>query len=231
MEFLWTAFLIGLLGSFHCVGMCGPIAMALPAGFGSKATLIFSRVLYNAGRIVSYSIMGLLFGMFGKAFVFAGLQQWLSIAAGIVLLILAFYAFNLEGRLLQFKAFSRINHFVKKSLSKLLKINSQSSLLLIGVLNGFLPCGFVYIGLVGATATGSPSYGMLYMAFFGLGTFPLMLGVSILGSVISMKTRRTIKTASPYVLALFAILFIMRGLNLGIPYISPIMNNSTVSCH
>lgn len=231
-EYLWTAFVIGLAGSFHCVGMCGPIALALPANFNYRIHIVFSRILYNLGRVLTYTALGALFGVFGKAIALAGVQQALSIALGVVLLLVAFFSMNLESNFISFPFLTRFNIFIKNNLGKLLKVNSQSSLLMIGVLNGFLPCGFVYLGLVGAITTGTVVNGALYMMLFGLGTFPLMFATSMLGSIISIRVRNVFRKLTPAFFILFACLFIVRGMNLGIPYISPKINSiQSVRCH
>jgi len=232
-EYLWTAFVIGLAGSFHCVGMCGPIALALPGNFNTRVSLVASRVLYNLGRIFTYTLLGAILGTFGKAIALAGFQQAISIGLGVLLLLIAFFSINPENSFISIPLLNKFNHYIKLNLGKLLKVNSQSSLFTIGVLNGFLPCGFVYIGLAGAVTTGTVLNGALYMTLFGLGTFPLMLATSLLGSVISVKTRNVFKTLTPAFFILFACLFIVRGLNLGIPYLSPRVNvaDTEVTCH
>lgn len=231
-DYLWTAFIIGLAGSFHCVGMCGPIALALPGNFSSRVRVVFSRVLYNLGRIFTYSLLGAVLGTFGKAIALAGFQQTISILVGALLLFIAFFSINLESGFISIPFLNRFNSYVKMNMGKLLKVNSQSSLFTIGVLNGFLPCGFVYLGLGGAITTGGVFNGALYMTLFGLGTFPLMFATSLLGSVISMKARNAFKKLTPLFFILFACLFIARGMNLGIPYLSPKINSEgKVKCH
>lgn len=233
-EYLWTAFIIGLAGSFHCVGMCGPIALALPTNFNSGFQITFSRILYNLGRIFTYAMLGAVFGLFGKAFALAGFQQAISIALGVLLLAMALFSINLESNFITIPFFVKFNGFIKSKLGKLLKVNKQSSLFFIGALNGFLPCGFVYVGLVGAITTGTVINGALYMALFGLGTFPLMFATSMLGSILSIKTRNLFRKLTPAMFILFACLFIIRGLNLGIPYLSPQINTTDVGaakCH
>lgn len=229
-----TAFVIGLAGSFHCVGMCGPIALALPGKFSTRFSIVFSRAFYNFGRIFTYSVLGAVFGLFGKAFALAGFQQAVSIMLGILLLIAALFSVNMESNFLKIPALYRFNSFIKSRLGRLLKINKHSSLFLIGVFNGFLPCGFVYLALAGAITTGTPADGALYMALFGLGTFPLMFATSMLGGILSIKTRSLFRKLAPAMFILFSCLFILRGLNLGIPYLSPHLNSTeinAVKCH
>ncbi len=231
MELL-TALTIGFLGSFHCIGMCGPIAVALPVPKSSNIVFFSGRVLYNFGRLISYGIMGLAFGFLGKGFVAWGYQQSLSIALGVIIIILLVIPAKYKNKFLGMNIIMKVTEPLKRSIGKLFKRTSLPSFLLIGFLNGFLPCGFVYIGLAGAAATGSPVTGMLFMVLFGLGTVPAMLAVSLFGKLISLNVRKKISRAIPVLAFMLALIFILRGLNLGIPYLSPkMMGNKTMMMH
>ncbi len=230
MELL-TALTIGLLGSLHCIGMCGPIALALPVPKSSNLIFFSGRILYNSGRIISYALLGLLFGFLGKGFVAWGYQQSLSIALGVIILILLFIPVKYKNKFLGMNIILKITEPLKKMIGNLFKRDSLPSFLLIGFLNGFLPCGFVYIGLAGATATGSPVTGMLFMILFGLGTFPAMLAVSLFGKLINLNIRRKISKAVPVFAFILAVIFILRGMNLGIPYLSPKMMGTKTMMH
>jgi sulfite exporter TauE/SafE len=231
MELL-TALTIGFLGSFHCIGMCGPIAVALPVPRSSNIVFFSGRVLYNFGRLISYGIMGLLFGFLGKGFVAWGYQQSLSIALGVIIIILLVIPAKYKNKFLGMNIILKITEPLKRSIGKLFKRTSLPSFLLIGFLNGFLPCGFVYIGLAGAAATGAPVTGMLFMVLFGLGTVPAMLAVSLFGKLISLNVRKKISRAIPVLAFMLALIFILRGLNLGIPYLSPkMMGTKTMMMH
>lgn len=214
---LWSAFTVGILGSLHCVGMCGPIAMALPYQKQSKLALITSTSLYNIGRIVTYSLLGLFIGIIGKGAYVAGLQQALSIGAGILLLIIAIFAIEVESKLLSLKFIHRFYGKLQKLLRRFLTKNGYGALFVTGLLNGLLPCGLVYFALVGALTSGSIINSIAYMALFGLGTFPLMLTASLAGNFISIKLRNRIKKLYPILLVIFAVLLIMRGLNFDVP--------------
>jgi uncharacterized protein len=231
MELL-TALTIGFLGSFHCIGMCGPIALALPVPNSTNIIFFTGRVLYNSGRLISYGLMGLLFGFLGKGFAAWGYQQSLSIALGVIIIVLLFIPAKYKNKFLGMNIIIKITEPLKRSIGNLFKRNSLPSFLLIGFLNGFLPCGFVYIGLAGATATGSPVTGMLFMILFGLGTFPAMLTVSLFGKLINLNVRRKISKAVPVFAFMLAVIFILRGMNLGIPYLSPkIMGHHPMPVH
>lgn len=227
---LITALTIGFLGSFHCIGMCGPIALALPVA-GSSIIYYAGRVLYNAGRLAAYGLMGLLFGLLGKGFVVWGYQQSLSIALGVIILVLLFIPAKYKNKFLGINIILKVTGLLKKSIGSLFKRSSLPSFLLIGFLNGFLPCGFVYIGLAGASAAGSPVTGMLFMVLFGLGTVPAMFAVSLFGKLINLNLRRKISRAVPVLAFMLALIFILRGMNLGIPYLSPKMMGTNSTMH
>lgn len=220
---IWTAFLIGFIGSFHCIGMCGPIALSLPYQDVSKSKTAANVLLYNGGRVLTYSFIGLIFGLIGQGIALAGFQQWLSIGLGVLMLLAAFSVINFEKQLVKIPFLDNGFKKVRFYLSRLLAQKSQKkrTLFLVGVLNGFLPCGLVYLAIVGAIGTGSILGGSLYMAIFGIGTVPMMLSVALVGNLVSLKFRKNIQKIIPYMLGIMAVLFILRGMNLGIPYISP----------
>jgi uncharacterized protein len=218
---IWGGLVIGFLGSFHCVGMCGPIALALPIGKASNLQLVVSRILYNLGRIVTYSFFGAIFGLFGKGIAFAGLQRYASIVLGITILSYYLMPSKFKGKLSITKPYLMASNFVKKSFSKLTKTGSYQSLFLFGIINGFLPCGFVYVALAGAITTGDFISGAAFMALFGLGTTPIMLATSLVGKFVTGGIRSKINKLIPVFAIILAIIFILRGLSLGIPFLSP----------
>lgn len=237
MEIL-AGFLLGFLGSFHCAAMCGPIAISLPSSNKSKLNFLLERFSYNIGRVITYSLFGMIFGFFGERIFMAGFQQLISVIIGIVIL---FYLVKPLLKQNSSNLFSIQNSgssfsFFKNIFAKFYSKNSKLSLLGIGILNGFLPCGFVYIALSGAVAMRSPMNGALFMMFFGIGTLPLMLGISMSKSFVSLQLRRKINKLSPAIALIFALIFIIRGLNLGIPYLSPKLeptqkSTEQVICH
>lgn len=223
---LLEGFLIGLLGSLHCIGMCGPIALLIPTS--KNPILKFTQIItYNLGRVLTYSLFGLVFGLLGESFRLAKIQQYTSMGIGVVLIItvlLSFTAKDPSHRLnkLTMKLFNP----VKKRLGKLLGAE-RKNLLLIGVLNGFLPCGLIYFALAGALTATSIQNSVLFMALFGLGTIPAMLFFMYFKSFINAKIN--IKRVVPYMLLIMGFLLVLRGMNLGIPYISPVMNQTEES--
>jgi uncharacterized protein len=170
----YTALLLGLLGSFHCVGMCGPIAFMLPVSRDNKVKKVFQIFLYHAGRLLAYSIIGLAFGLIGKSLNLFGFQQQLSIFIGalmilvILLPLLGVHKLNFSGPLTMFIG------KIKSSMGAAFKKKTADTFLSIGFLNGFLPCGLVYMAVFGAVATGDIFSGSIYMLMFGIGTIPLM---------------------------------------------------------
>lgn len=219
-----AALALGLLGSVHCLGMCGPLALALPPAGRTRLAYLSGRIFYNSGRIITYAAMGVLFGLAGKVLFMAGLQRALSILAGVVILagVLAVKVF--PAALSPSHVVARALARVKGHWSRLLGQRTLGSMFVIGLLNGLLPCGLVYAALAGAAATGSGLKGALFMTLFGLGTFPAMLAVALAGKMVSLGFRKFLQPLVPASLCLLACLFILRGLNLGIPYISPRLN-------
>ncbi|NJN27245.1 MAG: sulfite exporter TauE/SafE family protein [Cyclobacteriaceae bacterium] len=233
---LWSAFLIGLFGSFHCIGMCGPIALALPVQGNHYFRLIVGRVLYNLGRAITYAFIGLFFGLVGQGLSLAGLQQWVSILAGILILLMVLMPAKMAQGIYLLKPAYGFTNFLKRKFGLLLRHQSVMSTFFIGLLNGFLPCGLVYIAVAGALASGSYTGGAAYMFVFGLGTLPIMLAVSLAGNFIGLNLRKRINKMIPAFMVVLAFLFILRGLNLGIPYVSPKLQQTEISdesalCH
>jgi sulfite exporter TauE/SafE len=216
MDF-WTAFALGLLGSLHCAGMCGPLALALPAAGVGAPGFIFGRVAYNIGRIATYGALGVIFGLFGKTLLLAGIQRWASIGLGVALLVGLFAS----RRLALWRPVTSLVNLLKSNLSALLRRRSVASSAALGLLNGLLPCGLVYVACVGATATGGIAKGAAYMAAFGAGTVPMMLAIGLSGKLIPPPIRLKLVKVIPVSVFLLATLLILRGMALGIPYISP----------
>jgi uncharacterized protein len=223
MDFL-QPLILGLLGSFHCMGMCGPIAVSLPLKERSWETRIISSILYNLGRVTTYVFLGLIFGLLGLGIHIWGIQQWVSIGVGTVMILsvgfpVLFHGAGITGRL------DGLFAGFRKFFGRLFGFRTYLSTWIIGLLNGFLPCGLVYIALAGALVSTSPANGALYMMIFGLGTVPALLGISLLGNVFSMAFRKAVRKLIPFLILIIGVLFVLRGMNLGIPYISPKMEN------
>lgn len=214
---LWAAFILGLFGSLHCVGMCGPIVMALPLTAREKGQVVFQATLYHLGRIFTYALMGLFMGLLGWGIGLAGYQKAFSIILGAGLIVMAVFSVSIERRMMQTSLFQRIFEQVKKKLSGALSINSRSSAFRIGMLNGILPCGLVYVALAGAVTSLTATNGAVYMAAFGFGTLPMMLGVMVFGNLFRKHLLRFRKLI-PIGLVLFGALLIYRGVVLEVPF-------------
>jgi sulfite exporter TauE/SafE len=230
-----TGFLLGLLGSFHCVGMCGPIAFMLPVDRTNSYKKVAQILLYHAGRLLSYTTIGFVFGLLGKSLYIFGMQQRLSIVIGIVMIVAISIPYKTFSKYNFSKPIYRIISKVKSSLGKQFKKKSLDTFFTIGFLNGLLPCGLVYMAVFGAIAFGSMWQGSLYMLFFGLGTIPLMTTAIYVGKFLNTSIKQRIQKAIPVFVVIIGVLFILRGLGLGIPYISPAPNAGMVTnvmdCH
>ncbi len=211
-----TALILGTLGSLHCVGMCGPIVLALPQNkTHTLPQFLLSRLTYNSGRLFSYALMGLVFGSIGRLISLAGFQSLLSIALGVIVIATLFFPLD--------PLLAAVNQSTvwKKTIGALFRRKSYPALWAIGSLNGFLPCGLVYTALAGAAASGDGLYGAGFMAVFGLGTIPALMIVAFFGKRITMRRRAWIRKALPVAAFVLGVLLILRGLSLGIPYVSP----------
>lgn len=221
LNFLIMAITLGLVGSFHCVGMCGPIAIALPLGRKSWLSRITGGVLYNIGRTITYTLMGAVFGLIGQGLALGGFQRWVSIIMGAIMVLSVLFPALYKNRFDYEKGIFSYVGKLKLRLGHLFRKSSFSSLFIIGLLNGLLPCGLVYMAIAGAIATSHVYEGMLFMFIFGVGTIPMLLAISLIGNMATGKIRHKITKVIPVVVVIIGLLFILRGLNLGIPYVSP----------
>lgn len=232
---LFTAFIFGLISSLHCIGMCGPIAMMLPVERNNPTKKATQIITYHIGRLTAYGTIGFIFGLLGKGFFMAGIQQQLSIFIGICMIVIILIPEKVFARYNFSKPVYIVISKIKQKLGSQFKNKSYKSLFTIGLLNGFLPCGMVYVALFGAIAMQSASLGVLYMVLFGLGTVPMMSFVVYVQSYLTLNFRNRIQKVIPYVAVFIGVLFIMRGLGLGIPYISPsntsLFVQATPNCH
>jgi len=214
------AFFIGLFGSIHCIGMCGPLALAIPAS-ENKWLLIFDKILYNSGRVLTYTLLGLLIGFAGRQLWIYGLQQAVTLLSGL-LIILAGVTRLFKLRAARNGPLSRLFSPINKWL--IYALQHRYGNFAVGAINGLLPCGFVYLALAGAVNTALPLTAAQYMFCFGLGTFPLMLIAMVSTGFFNPAVRRRINSAVPYLMVCLGFWFILRGMNLNIPYLSPAKN-------
>lgn len=229
---LITALLLGVLGSAHCIGMCGPLALAIPSPKHSFWARLRSTLAMNSGRILTYALIGAGFGMFGRGLQLAGLQQVVSISLGVIILL----GLILPRAFAKLGVGSRMGTLVMRGqsiMARQMKRTSLQGLFFTGMLNGLLPCGLIYLAAAGAIGYGGWANGALFMLFFGLGTWPALIGLKLSGSYAGPKLRNTLRKLTPYAYFAMGVLFILRGLDLGIPYISPDLpepNSVSVEC-
>lgn len=234
---IWQALISGLLlgfvSSFHCLGMCGPLVLALPFNRLPNNKKIVGVFIYHFARISVYVLLGVFFSLLGRRFFIANYQQTFSIILGVLVLVMTFfYFFNKKIFTLNIvETFTqKVQNFIVKKISQ----HGLVNVLWVGAANGLLPCGMVYFAIMGALAMQSLQNSIVFMAAFGLGTLPFMFLITHLGIFIKISVRNIIKKIVPFFLVAMGILLILRGLNLGIPYISPEINNtedSVIICH
>jgi sulfite exporter TauE/SafE len=215
---LVSAFILGLASSFHCIGMCGPIAMALPLNRRTKGTQLLGLLSNNLGRIVTYAIIGLVIGSIGFSLQLYHFLQGLSIVVGALMIVVAWRKQLL--RKIEFQA-GFLQKWIVRNMGKLLASNSPFKLFLLGNLNGLLPCGMIFIAISTALLAENAIGSAAVMASFGLGTLPGMLLVGFFSQQISGPFRANMSRAFPFFMTAVGALVMLRGANLGIPYISP----------
>jgi sulfite exporter TauE/SafE len=211
------AFALGLLGSLHCVAMCGPLLLALPIAGDGAGRFIAGRVFYQLGRVLTYVLLGVFAGLAGKSFFLAGCQRGLSIALGMAVLL----GFFISKKVAVSAPVVRLVMALKNLMAVQLQRRDFRSLALLGMLNGLLPCGLVYAALANAATAKNLSVAVAQMAVFGLGTLPMMLAIGLSGRMFPPALRLKLRGAIPFGIYLLAGLLILRGLALGIPYVSP----------
>ncbi|WP_291083681.1 sulfite exporter TauE/SafE family protein [Flavobacterium sp. BFFFF1] len=221
IDILIAALVLGMVSSLHCVAMCGPIVLMLPVARNNPERKALQIISYHLGRITTYTFLGFIFGFFGRALSVAGMQQYLSITAGMVMILMVLLPKKtFQKYSLSTPAFRLIGR-VKSAMASHLKKQSFFSLYSIGLLNGFLPCAMVYGALFGALSTQNVLSGMVFMAVFGLGTVPLMSMVNYLYRYITMPIRNRLQKLIPYTMIVMGMLLILRGLVLDIDHVSP----------
>lgn len=222
---------LGLAGGLHCVGMCGPILLAVIPDGPTRRKMAMDALLYHSGRILTYAAMGAFFGVIGKGLVLAGIQQILSVIMGGIFIVMAFFAFNLERYVLASGILNRFNQQLKKQMSRLLHRKGKGALVGLGLLNGLLPCGMVYAAIAGAISTTSGWEGAVFMFLFGLGTLPLLLLLTLAGKSIRPVWRQYLRRAQPMLFLMVGLLCIMRGMKLDLSLFESAVPASGVMCH
>jgi uncharacterized protein len=232
---LYTALFFGLISSFHCIGMCGPIAMMLPVDHKNPSRKALQILTYHLGRLIAYGSLGLVFGILGRGFYLAGLQQTISITVGILMILIVVIPEKIVAKYNFSRPIYQLISTVKTALGSQFKRKSADALFTIGFLNGLLPCGLVYAALFGAIAMQNFTLSISYMLLYGLGTIPMMSAVVYVSNFLSFPIRNQLQKVIPIVSVIIGTLFILRGLGLDISYISPSNMNlfvqANVNCH
>ncbi|WP_027375966.1 sulfite exporter TauE/SafE family protein [Kaistella palustris] len=212
---------LGFASGFHCIGMCGPIALSLGLTRKQATNYYLQNLTYQFGRIFTYSFLGAVLGIIGKSFQLAGFQQYLTILVGVLLIIMAVFSFGGNNFASKIPFLSHFLLKIKMNLGKLLQKADYRSRFSTGILNGLLPCGMVYMALTASLAAGGIWQSALFMSLFGLGTLPFMFSIVLLGNLMTTAFRIKVLKIIPVVMIVLGGLFILRGLEVGIPYISP----------
>lgn len=228
MMFLLSAILLGLAGSFHCIGMCGPIAMALPLDRRSTGSQILGLFAYNFGRIITYTLLGFLFGFIGFSLQVYRVFQVLSIVFGIILIVLAWRKAWI--RYFEWRK-APVYAWTMKKMGILLQQKGPQALFLLGMLNGILPCGMIFLALGSSLLAPNIWGSAAAMLFFGLGTLPGMFATGFFAHRMGDGFRIRIRAAYPYLMSLIGVLVLFRGADLGIPYLSPKIEQTQQKSH
>lgn len=217
---LFAALTLGLLGSMHCIGMCGPLVIAVPTSATSRWKFIIERVVFNCGKAITYGVMGAVVGLAGKS-IMMNVQQDISIILGVTILLSVGIPIGFKSKMGKYSPLKYFYIFIKEKFSILIRKRGMIALFTLGMLNGLLPCGLVYTALIGATVVSDVWQSAFFMIVFGLATSPALIAVAIAGKILSVKYRSLLTRAIPVMSIALAVILILRGLNLGIPLISP----------
>lgn len=212
---------LGFASGFHCIGMCGPIALSMGMTRKQATHFYLQNLTYQFGRIVTYSFLGALLGILGEGFQMAGFQKYVTIIVGILLILMAIFSFGGKDFAAKIPFLSGLLLKIKMNLGKLLQTADYKSRFTTGILNGFLPCGMVYMAVTASLASGGIWQSAVFMALFGLGTLPFMFAVVVVGNLMTNALRIKILKIVPVLMIVLGGLFVLRGLELGIPYLSP----------
>jgi uncharacterized protein len=214
---IWLAFLAGLAGSFHCIGMCGGVVAALAMTRGSQpfAARLGSQVCYNLGRITTYTLLGALAGLAGSSLDFTALRSvasWFFIGANVFVIVVGLCsALGLSALNLSSLEGSGARFFAAP-LRRVVASDSSLAAFPLGILLGFMPCGLVYAPLMVAAASGGAGLGAATMAALGLGTIPVLLLFGTASSAVSGRLRSVMLRLAGLAVALMGAAGLWRAL-------------------
>jgi sulfite exporter TauE/SafE len=207
-------FAIGLPGSLHCLGMCGPLALMVGTG---KRNPRLSAILYHTSRAIAYSLLGIFVGLIFQWVDIRPYQQQFSLGIGL-LFLLAWVFSKLQFSIMSIQL---LNFKFLNELPNLLTADNSVSMILGGLINGLLPCGLVYSALIASLSTGYTLSASVFMLGFGISTIPMMMIVSLISLPLKMKMSRLFSLITNWWLLIMAVIFLLRGAGIGIPLISP----------
>lgn len=211
--------------------MCGPLMLALPLDGKARRQVLGQTLLYQAGRIGMYGVLGVLFGLLGKGIALAGFQQVLSIFAGGLMLAAAFFTVQWERAALAVPGMQALTRRVQRGIAILLRRHPEGAALGVGLLNGLLPCGLVYAAIAGAISTAGGWSGGAFMILFGAGTLPLLLALMLTGQRFSPVWRTRFRLVQPLLLAVAGFMLISRGINLDLSLFESAVPKAVPECH
>lgn len=230
MSYLYFAFFMGLFGSIHCAVMCGPLLLAIQGSQELTWKIALNKLFYQVGRILTYGIFGIVLGLVGKIASIQGWQMGLSLFTGIILLIIGLVQlFKIKN-----EGFIKLQMRFVQPIAKIMGrwLYRPGGSFFAGVLNGILPCGMLYMAAAAAMNTSSSLTSFYFMIMFGLGTLPLLLVFSFLGNFIRTYFKMNFSKWLPFLYILMGVWFLLRGANLDIPYLSPLLHvDGAINCH
>lgn len=214
----YLAFTLGLFGSLHCIGMCGPLAIAFcNKPTNNKLQKISNALQYNLGRTLTYTLLGIVFGTIGSFLFIVDLQKILSVFIGLILIVSVLFSINLETKMFNIELIQNLNKFVRNSYTNLLSKTTNKSTFSLGMINGLLPCGLVYLAIAGAIASPTIFKGAGFMMLFGLGTIPALFFLILGSQSIGIKFRPYYKKILPVINFIFGCFLIYRGFIVDLP--------------
>lgn len=223
--------ILGLAGGFHCIGMCGPLIMTIPFQvMESKTKRALAYILYGSGKTLAYGGLGLLVGLIGGQAAQLSAQRYVSIVAGVILLLSVLIPMFFKQINLQPPIITQFTFWVNKHLANQFKNQKLYSYGVIGFFNGLLPCGLVYVAIAAAVSAGCVSNSIMLMLFFGIATMLSLTVFSIVFQKLPTSLKQRLRKFFPYLIIITAVLLILRGMQLGIPYLSPIFDGGAGEC-
>lgn len=227
----YLAFTMGLMSSFHCIGMCGPIALALPIQKGNKFQQFSGLSAYNGGRTLTYAVLGVILGSLGSSLSWIGYLRYLSVFSGIIMLAYVLWPAHLDSCFHPPRFWQKFIQQLKKQMADMLRSRKLYSWFLLGILNGLLPCGLIYMALISSVATGNAVHGGLFMLLFGMGTLPAMMAVGFFKQWFTVSLRTRMRKLTPVVLAAAGAILIARGLLIQYPANHSADSKAITICH